>query len=253
MEEQIILGIDVGATGIKGGLVDIRKGELVTERKRLETPEPATPEAMGRTFAELVAQFDYEGPIGVGFPAIIDANGVALSAANIDSSWIGQSVAAVFSKATGGRKVVVLNDADAAGLTAMRFGSGKGIRGTVLMITIGTGLGSALFHNGHLIPNSEFGHIYLKGREVVAEKFISNSVRKQENLSWEEFGTRLNIYLHHLDRIISPDLVVLSGGASKNFDQYKDQLDTRIPVKPAITLNQAGTIGAAVFAMRSWD
>lgn len=247
MQEQIILGIDIGATGIKGGLVDIRKGELITDRKRLETPDPATPKAMSETVAELATLFDYKGPIGAGFPAIIDSDGVALSAANIDPAWIGKSVRKLLEKATS-QEVHVLNDADAAGMASVRFGHGKGVKGTVLMITIGTGLGSALFHNGALFPNSEFGHLFLNGQEKVAEKYVSNMVRKRDDLSWKAFGKRLNEYLNHLDRIISPDLIILSGGASKNFDQYEKELKLNMPVKPAQFLNQAGTIGAAIYA-----
>ncbi len=246
MQERHVLGIDVGASGIKGAVVDIETGELLNERIRLETPEPSTPEAMAETFAELVRAHNWRGLVGCGFPAIVK-KGVAHSAANISKEWIGRNIIEVFSLAAG-CPVEVLNDADAAGLAEMRFGLGKGQDGLVLMITIGSGLGSALFIDGQLVPNTEFGHIYLEGQKAVAEAYASNNARKRENLSWEEWGQRFNEYLLHLERTLNPDLILLSGGASKRFDRFESFITGETPVKPARLLNAAGTIGAAVYA-----
>lgn len=245
--ENTVLGVDVGASGIKGGLVDISTGRMVTDRLRLDTPKPATPGAVTETFAELIRQFQYQGPIGVGFPAIV-RRGVALSAANIDQGWIGTSISEMFSQSCG-CPVHVLNDADAAGLATMNFGIGKGEDGTVLMITIGSGLGSALFVEGELVPNTELGHIYLRNQKVVAEQYVSNLVRKSERLSWRQFGKRFTKYLNLVNRIFSPDLVILGGGASKYFHEFEPYLQVgNLVVRPATLTNYAGTIGAAYFA-----
>jgi polyphosphate glucokinase len=243
MSEQIVLGIDVGGSGIKGALIDIQTGELVSERIRLETPQPSTPQAMGETFAELAARFNWKGYIGCGFPAII-RNGVALSASNIHSSWLNCQVDNVFSDITGCR-VHLINDADAAGLAAMHFGLGRGEMGTVLLITIGTGIGSALFHKGVLMPNTEFGHIYLQGHQEVAERYCADSARKREGLEWETWGRRLNEYLHFVDRLVLPDLIILGGGASKHYEKYAHCLTLNTRVKAAILQNNGGMIGAA--------
>ncbi len=239
-----ILGVDVGGSGIKGAVVDVTTGELQTDRLRLETPHPATPAAVSATLAELVKMHNYKGIIGCGFPAIIK-EGEARSAANISKKWIGTNVIESFSLACR-NPVEVLNDADAAGLAEMRFGLGKGHRGVVALITIGSGLGSALFINGRLVPNTEFGHMQMHGD--IAEAYASNKTRKEEDLDWETWGQRFNEYLAYLNRIINPDLVLLGGGASKKFDKYEEYLDTDFPVKPAQLRNNAGTIGAAVHA-----
>ncbi|MCB0568177.1 MAG: ROK family protein [Phaeodactylibacter sp.] len=246
MQERHILGIDVGASGIKGAVVDIETGELLNERIRLETPEPSTPKAMAKTFAELVRAHNWKGLVGCGFPSIVK-KGIAYSAANISKEWIGQNIIEIFSLASK-CPVEVLNDADAAGLAEMSFGLGKGVEGTVLLITVGSGLGSALFIDGRLVPNTELGHIYLEGQKSVAEAYASNNARKRENLSWEEWGQRFNEYLTHLDRTFNPDLILLSGGVSKRFDKYENFITTETPVKPAKLLNAAGTIGAAAYA-----
>ncbi|MCB0585509.1 MAG: ROK family protein [Phaeodactylibacter sp.] len=248
MQERRILGIDVGASGIKGGVIDIDAGELINERIRLETPDPATPEAMAETFAELVRLHNWKGLIGCGFPSIIK-NGVAYSAANISEEWIGRNVVETFSMACG-CPVEVLNDADAAGLAEMQFGFGKGEMGTVLLITIGSGLGSALFIDGKLVPNTEFGHIYLRNQKKVAEQYASSNARKREDLSWEEWGIRFNEYLENIERVLNPDLILLGGGTSKRFDKYDSYLAIRTPVRPAQLLNAAGAIGAAVYAFQ---
>jgi polyphosphate glucokinase len=243
-KDKYVLGIDVGGSGIKGAPVDIKRGQLLGERLRLDTPQPATPKAVAKVFAELVKMHDWTGPIGCGFPAIV-RRGVAHSAANIDKKWIGKDVQKLFSKACG-CPVRVINDADAAGMAAVRFGAGQKVEGTVLMLTIGTGIGSALFIDGKLVPNTEFGHLYFKG--MIAEHYAANSVRKNENLTWEEWGMRFNDFLLHIDRILSPDLVILSGGASKRFDEYRHLITSETKIIPSAMLNDAGTVGAAVYA-----
>lgn len=240
------MGIDVGASGIKGAVVDIETGQLLNDRLRLETPDPATPEAMAATFAELVRLHNWNGLVGCGFPSIIK-EGVAYSAANISEKWIGTNVVELLSIASG-CPVEVLNDADAAGLAEMRFGLGKGEMGVVLLITIGSGLGSALFIDGKLVPNTELGHIFLRNQKNVAEQFASNNARKREDLSWEEWGIRFNEYLQNIERILNPDLILLGGGTSKRFDKYDSYITVRTPIKPAELLNAAGTVGAAIYA-----
>jgi polyphosphate glucokinase len=247
MEDNIILGIDIGGTGIKGGLVDLQKGEMISERFRLDTPQPATPKAVSKTFAEVVQHFEWTGLIGVGFPAIV-RRGIALSAANIDKSWIGTDIDALLSKSSK-CDVYVLNDADAAGIAAMRYGAGKGEEGVVFMLTVGTGIGSALFIDGQLVPNTELGHLYLKGDKKVVEKSVSGSVRKTKDMSWEEWGDLFNNYLLHLQRLFSPDLVIIGGGGSKYFDSYASQIKVDFKVRPAGFLNKAGAIGAAAYAL----
>ncbi len=245
MKTNKILGIDVGASGIKGAIVDLETGELATERVKLSTPKPATPEAVTRVIADLVEKIGYEGDlIGCGFPSIVK-EGVAYSAANIDEAWVGANIETLVSKATG-KEVVAVNDADAAGLAEMRFGKGRGKNGTVLLITIGSGLGSALFFNGHLVPNSEFGHLHLQG--WVAEHYVSNTARKKYEMSWSGFGKRFNEYLLHLDRVFSPGLFILGGGISNEFEQFSDKLDKKLNVTTAAMFNHAGIIGAALYA-----
>lgn len=245
MKDTKVLGIDVGASGMKGAIIDINSGELLTERIRLETPQPAKPSAMAETFRTIVRMHNWSGTVGCGFPTIVK-KGVAHSAANIDNDWIGASIEKIFSEASGCH-VHALNDADAAGLAEMQFGLGKGKEGTVLLITIGSGLGTALFSEGILVPNTEFGHL-LMNNGMVAEHYASNSVRKEEELPWEEWGNRFNEYLHHIERLISPDYIILGGGISKRFEEYSDFLDVETPVSPALLYNNAGAVGAAYFA-----
>lgn len=250
MQQKEFLGIDIGASGIKGAIVNVKTGKLVSERLRIPTPSPATPNAVAKTFAELVKKFDYKGEIiGCGFPAIVK-KGVAHSAANIDKSWIGTDIHKLFAKTTK-KQIVASNDADVAGLAELRFGGGKGKDGTVLVITVGTGLGSALFTNGHLIPNTEFGHFYLKGHNKVAEQYASDRVRKKKDLSWKIWATRFDKYLQMVEKLFSPDMIILGGGASKKFEKFADQLHTQAEIVPAELLNNAGIIGAAVFAAQT--
>jgi polyphosphate glucokinase len=245
MQTKNILGIDVGASGIKGAIVDLEKGELINERIKLSTPKPATPDAVAAVIAELVQKTGYEGNlIGCGFPSIVK-HGVAYSAANIDEAWIGANIETLVTGATG-KQTFAINDADAAGLSEMRFGKGKEQKGTVLLITIGSGLGSALFIDGRMVPNSEFGHLFLHG--WVAEHYVSNTARKKYDMTWEGFGKRFNEYLLHIDRILSPDLVILGGGISNEFKEFGKHIDKRLNVTTAAMFNQAGIIGAALYA-----
>ena len=246
MQAEVILGVDIGGTGIKGALVDINTGRLLTDRFRLETPKPSYPEAVAETFVQLVRHFNWDDRIGCGFPAIMK-KGVSYSAANIHPDWKFANVEKILSKASG-CPVSVVNDADAAGVAELSFGAGKAVMGSVILITIGTGLGSALFLDGQLVPNSELGHLYLKGQESIAEHYASNSVRKREELSWSDWGSRFNEYLNHLELLFSPDLFILGGGACKKIDKFSDQLHLKTKVVPAILQNNAGIVGAAAFA-----
>ena len=239
-----ILGVDIGGSGIKGAVVDTETGELVTERIRIPTPQPATPEAVAQTLKQLVDQIGFKGPIGCGFPARV-INGEVLTAANIDKSWISVKVEELFSKVVG-QKVVVANDADVAGLAELGFGAVKGYKGPFLFLTIGTGIGSALVINGQMYPNTEFGHLKFKGD--VAEHYCADSVREKEDLGFKEWGERLNKFLEYIAFLTQPDFIVLGGGVSKKFDKYKDKLTLSTKVVPATTLNLAGIIGAALYA-----
>ncbi len=240
-----ILGVDIGGSGIKGAIVDTVKGELVTERYRIETPQPATPEAVAAALAQLVIHFSWHGPVGCGFPAAIQ-HGIARTAANISPSFIGINVDKLFSEATK-CPCYCLNDADAAGMAEMHFGEGAGQTGVVLLITIGTGLGTVFFTDGELLPNTELGHLYLKNGKK-AEHYASDAVRQREELSWKRWGKRFNKYLILMEELFWPDLIILGGGASKKFDQFKEKITVEAPVKPAAFLNQAGIVGAALYA-----
>jgi len=237
-----ILGIDIGGSGIKGAVVNTLDGQLISERHRLETPQPATPQAVAQVVRQLVAQFEWKGPIGFGFPAVIQ-HGVARTAANIDKLWIGTDVRYLLHEATG-CSVKVINDADAAGLAESTFGAGQGRTGLILVLTVGTGIGSALINDGVLIPNTELGHLRFKGG--IAEHYASDAVRRKEDLAWDKWGGRLNQYLHYVSSLFYPDLIVLGGGVSKKFHKYQEQLDLTVPVVPASLLNQAGIVGAAL-------
>ena len=238
------LGIDIGGTGIKGAIVNVDTGALLTDRHRIKTPQPATPEAVAETVLELVQHFQWQGPIGCGFPAAVQ-QGVIRTAANIDNSWIGTNGEVLFSEKTG-CPVKLLNDADAAGMAEMRFGAGKESSGVVMMITLGTGIGSALFSDGVLLPNTELGHLMLNGQSV--ETYASNAVRKKEELSWEDWGARLNEVLHLYYALFWPEIFILGGGVSKKSGKFLPHLTVPIPIIPAAQKNEAGIIGAAVSA-----
>lgn len=239
-----ILGIDVGGSGIKGAPVDIEKGELLADRYRIETPQPSKPKAVAEVVGEIARHFDWHGPIGAGFPAVIQ-HGYARTAANIDKSWINTNAAKLFADETG-CPVTVINDADAAGLAEMRFGAGKDRSGVVLLVTIGTGLGTSIFVDGHLLPNTEFGHIEIDCED--AELLAADSARKEHDLSWKQWAQRLDTYLLRLEALIWPDLIILGGGVSKKHDKFIPRLTVQAEVVPAETLNEAGIIGAALAA-----
>ena len=238
------LGIDIGGSGIKGAIVDVTKGVFTTDRHRIPTPEGGKPDDVAEVVGEITRFFNWNGPIGCTFPAIIK-NGVAYSAANVHDSWIGTDAHRLFQRVTGD-PVLVLNDADAAGIAEMRFGAGRGHEGIVFILTIGTGIGSSIFVNGSLLPNSELGHLQLKGKD--AEKYAANSIREEKELSWKKWGKRLNKYLQHVDFLFSPDLFILGGGVSKKHDKYFHYLDTNAEIVPALLRNDAGIIGAAMAA-----
>lgn len=238
------LGIDVGGSGIKGALVDVSTGALVGERHRVSTPRPATPDAVAGVIAEIARHHDWTGPIGCGFPAVIQ-RGVARTAANVDASFIGTDLAKLFGERTG-RPVTVLNDADAAGLGEVRFGEGKDVPGVVLLVTIGTGLGTAVFTDGRLVPNTEFGHISMHDED--AEHWASDAARKREDLDWPTWGRRFDEVLHRLCELIWPDKIILGGGAAKKMVRFRESLTVDVPVVPASALNQAGIVGAALAA-----
>ena len=244
-----VLGVDVGASGIKGGIVDTITGEMLTERLKIETPHPATPEAIASTFYDLIKLHQWNGLIGCGFPAIMK-DGVARSAANIDPSCIGANFEELLSRKAG-MPVLTLNDADAAGIAEMRFGVGKGKKGVVLMITIGSGLGSGLFLDGRLVPNTELGHLILN--DMVAEHYASSNAKKREDLSYEKWGKRFNDYLEHVDRLFTPDLFILGGGISRKFDRFEAYLNPNLNVVPAELRNRAGTVGAAIYAKELYE
>ncbi|MGI8679678.1 MAG: polyphosphate--glucose phosphotransferase [Jatrophihabitans sp.] len=240
-------GIDIGGTGIKGAVVDTATGALVTERNRVLTPHPATPEAVAEVVAQLIADAGWQGDVGATFPAVIK-HGVAQSAANVDASWVGTDVDALFTKFVGsGSEVIVLNDADAAGIAEDRFGAAKGVSGVVLMLTFGTGIGSALLMNGVLVPNTELGHLELEGHD--AESRAAASVRDEHGMSYKKWAKRVNAYMQHVERLFTPDLFVVGGGVSKNADKWVPLLELNTPVEPAQLLNDAGIVGAAIAAV----
>jgi polyphosphate glucokinase len=240
-----IFGIDVGGSAIKGAPINTETGVFLKDRYKIETPTPAKPEAMGKAVAELVNHFGWKGRIGVGFPSVVK-KGICFSAANIHKSWIGANIEEIFTQATG-CPVKAINDADAAGIAEMRFGAGKGItKGVILVLTLGTGIGSAIFVDGHLMPNVEFGHLELKGKD--AEKRASAGVRQQKKLSWKVWGNRLNDYLKKVDSLINPDLIILGGGVSSRYGKYQQFLNIRPRIVTAEFLNNAGIVGAALAA-----
>lgn len=246
-----VIGVDVGGSGIKAAPVDVENGTLTAERVRLETPHPSTPQAIAATVAEVVGTVVQEcGPgaiapqaaVGLTLPSVI-RGGQVLTAANIDPAWIGLHAVDLFSEALG-RPVVVVNDADAAGVAEVRFGAGRDVEGVVLMLTLGTGIGSALFVDGHLVPNTELGHLPLRGGD--AERYAASSVRKAEGLSMKKYAKRLQEYLELVERLIWPDVILIGGGISKRADEFLPHVQLDTPVQPAQLRNEAGIVGAAL-------
>jgi polyphosphate glucokinase len=239
-----ILGIDVGGSGIKGGIVDTQQGELITERYRIDTPKPAVPSSMIETIEAIIRNFDWQGSVGCGFPAAVK-NEIIKTASNIDNSWIGVNASARIEEETGCPTHLV-NDVDAAGYAEVEFGAGKDRYGTIFMAAFGTGIGTAVFHNQQLVPNTELGHIPMHG--MAAEEYAANSIREQNDLSWEEWGGRVNEYLQLIEALFWPDIIIIGGGVSKDFHEFKAYLDLDTEVVPAESRNHAGIIGAALAA-----
>ncbi len=244
-----ILGVDIGGSGIKGAPVDVKKGKLTAKRHRIATPQPSTPEAVASTVAGIVKRFDWTGPVGCTFPAVVK-KGVVYTAANVDRSWIGTNGKKLLEEQTG-CPVLLVNDADAAGVAEMEFGAGKGRKGVVFVLTFGTGIGSALFVDGRLMPNTELGHLQILGGPqgcVEAEHYASDRSRKEKRLGWSEWAGRVNVYLGVLEALFSPDLFILGGGVIKNHHRYLPLLRTQAEIVPARLLNEAGIVGAALAA-----
>ena len=238
-----VLGIDIGGSGMKAAEVDITTGEIVSDKHRIDTPKPAKPEAMADVVGQLTAHFDWKGPVGVGFPGVIQ-NGVVRTAANLDKSWVDVDGDKAFTEVAG-CDVVMINDADAAGLAEVTFGAGKGVSGTVILLTLGTGIGSAIFTDGKLLRNTEFGHMEIDGK--IAEKRASSRIKDEKDLSYKKWGGRLEDVLRELEKLFWPELFILGGGISKDFKEFEEHLDkVRAKIVPAEMLNRAGIVGAAL-------
>ncbi|CAM3041451.1 polyphosphate--glucose phosphotransferase [Skermania piniformis] len=237
------LGVDVGGSGVKGAIVDLATGEFVGDRVRIETPQPATPAAIAATTAQIVEQLGWAGPIGVTVPAVV-TGGIVRTAANIDKSWIGTDAAALFSRTLDGRPVTVLNDADAAGLAEDRYGAGREHSGVIILLTFGTGIGSAVLNNGVLLPNTEFGHFEVNGKD--AERRAAASVRERKDLSWKKWSKRVSKVLIRYEDLFWPDLFIAGGGVSRKADKWIPRLTNRTPMIAAQLENTAGIVGAAM-------
>jgi polyphosphate glucokinase len=245
-----VFGIDIGGSGVKGAPVDVATGRLTAERFRVPTPQPSTPEAVAGAVATVAGEFGWTGPVGITFPGVV-VDGKTMTAANVDHGWIGLDARELFAGRLGA-PVSVLNDADAAGLAEMRFGAGAGRRGVVLVLTFGTGIGSALFVDGTLVPNTEFGHLEIDGKD--AERRASDRAREEHDLSWGKWAGRVEEYLRHLEALLSPALVIIGGGVSKKSDKFLPALTgLRAEVVPAGLRNEAGIVGAAHYASTAYE
>ncbi len=238
-------GIDVGGSGVKGGIVDLSTGQLVGDRFKLPTPQPATPSAVAKTIAAVVNEFGWTGPLGVTYPGVV-TEGVVHSAANVDKSWIGTNAHDIIAAELDGQKIVVLNDADAAGLAEQHYGAGKDKSGVVVLLTFGTGIGSALIHNGILLPNTEFGHLEVDGKE--AEHRAASSVRDKHGWSYKKWAKQVTKVLIAFENAFWPDLFIAGGGISRKADKWVPLLENRTPVVAAALQNTAGIVGAAMAA-----
>ncbi|MFK7919181.1 MAG: polyphosphate--glucose phosphotransferase [Ilumatobacter sp.] len=241
---ELAFGIDIGGSGMKAAVVDLATGALVTERYRIDTPQPATPDAMAEVVVELVRHNDWTSSVGCAFPAVVN-NGIVGSAANIDASWIDVNADELFTAALGAH-VHMINDADAAGLAEVRYGPPEAQSGVVMMLTFGTGIGSGLFVDGILVPNTELGHLELDGHD--AEKRAAASAKKRDDLSWNEWGRRVERYLEHVEALFTPDLFIIGGGASKKTERWLDEVEIKTPIAVASMANNAGIVGAALIA-----
>lgn len=247
-EENTVMGIDIGGTGVKAALVDTQNGTMTTERVRLPTPQPATPAAVMEAIKELQRQLQWQGTVGCGFPGLVKSGGVQ-RAPNLDSSWIGYDLAGELQAQLGAPRVAIGNDADAAGLAEFRFGAGRGVDGTVVVITLGTGIGSAVFRDGVLLPDTELGHLEMRGK--AAEKRAAASIRASQDLGWKKWARRLNGYLVHVEYLLGVDLFIIGGGVSKKPEKFFPYLkDVGCRVEAARLGNAAGIIGAALFPLR---
>ncbi len=239
-----MLGIDIGGSGIKGALVETDTGDFIGKRLRIETPQPAKPRPVAAVVGEICAHFNWQAPIGCTFPAVVQ-HGRTLTAANVHKSWIGADAAKLLEKQTG-NKTLVLNDADAAGIAEMKFGAGRGQRGIVIILTLGTGIGSALFIDGRLVPNTEFGHLVIRGKD--AEWRASDRARQQKKMSWKQWGKKLSEYFQYLEALLSPDLFIIGGGVSKRYERFFPHISCQTEIVPAQLRNRAGIVGAAIAA-----
>ncbi len=239
-----VLGIDIGGSGIKGAIVDTQRGKFVTERQRIATPQPATPESVAKVVAQISDHFSWSASIGCTFPAVVK-HGVTLTAANVDDKWIGADAQALLEARTGNR-VLVLNDADAAGIAEMRFGAGRDRRGMVIILTLGTGVGSSLFIDGRLAPNTEFGHLIIRGKD--AEWRTSDRARQEKGYSWKAWGKRLSEHLQYMEALMTPDLFIIGGGVSKKYERFFPHIKCGAEIAPAQLRNRAGIVGAAIAA-----
>ena len=242
-----VLGIDIGGSGIKAAIVDTKTGELLSERHRIPTPKPALPKTVAKVVKEMVKHFNWKGPVGACFPTIV-VNGQCKHHGNLSTEWVGVKVDKLFKKECG-VPFYVSNDADLAGVAEINLGAGKGVKGKVFVITLGTGIGSGLFYNGKLIPNVELGRIYHTNGEII-ERFASDAARKREDLTLQEWAKRLDIFLNHVKTLHTPSLFILGGGISKKYDEFKVHLTVDVPIKAAKFRNNAGIVGAAMYARK---
>ncbi|SCX15533.1 polyphosphate--glucose phosphotransferase [Mycolicibacterium fluoranthenivorans] len=238
-------GVDVGGSGIKGGIVDLDTGALIGDRVKVLTPQPSTPEAVAKTVATVVREFGWTGPLGVTYPGVV-TDGIVRTAANVDKGWISANAAEIIGNELGGQVVTVLNDADAAGIAEARFGAGKDKTGVIVLLTFGTGIGSAVIHNGVLLPNTEFGHLEVGGKE--AEHRAASSVKERKEWSYERWTEEVTKVLVAIENAIWPDLFIAGGGISRKADKWIPLLKNRTPVVAATLLNEAGIVGAALAA-----
>ncbi|MBT1095450.1 polyphosphate--glucose phosphotransferase [Streptomyces chartreusis] len=242
-----IFGLDIGGSGIKGAPVDLDRGDLAQERFKVLTPHPATPDGVADGVKEVVEHFGWTGPVGLTFPGVVTDGSTIRTAANVDKSWIDTDARALFSDRLGGHPVTVVNDADAAGVAEMHFGAGRGRKGTVILLTFGTGIGSALFVDGRLVPNTELGHLELHGHD--AEKRASSKAKEDEDLSWEHWAHRVRKYLAHVEMLFSPELFIIGGGVSRKAQKFLHYIeDIKAEIVPAQLQNNAGIVGAAMHA-----
>lgn len=240
-----MLGVDIGGSGIKGAIVDTASGEFVTERLRIETPQPSVPAAVAGVVGEISAHFNWKSAIGCTVPAVVK-RGLTMTAANIDSGWIGADAKGILEKATG-NSVIALNDADAAGIAEMKFGAGKSRDGLVAILTLGTGIGSSLFIDGRLVPNTELGHLIIRGKD--AEERVTDRARQERGYSWKKWGKRVSEYLEYLESLITPDLFIIGGGVSRRHRKFFPYIQCKTEIVPAQLRNRAGIVGAAVAAV----